>query len=143
MFSFCFPCVQFGRNANPLLPCSSCFACGCFFFVCSHSGVGHCVMLQNRILIRNDLGYRVRSSPTLPSFGYDVGSLLPPPPLPRSVNCPQPVRGYNKCVTQLHHLFVLIVQRDDVWDCIKIACCLPCVLAQEGRELKAKGKNYH
>jgi hypothetical protein len=32
------------------------------------------------------------------------------------------------------------MQRDDVWDCIKIACCLPCVLAQEGRELKAKGK---
>jgi hypothetical protein len=28
-------------------------------------------------------------------------------------------------------------------DCVKTVCCMPCTLAQEGRELKAKGIHYH
>ncbi|ELR15497.1 Hypothetical protein ACA1_067420 [Acanthamoeba castellanii str. Neff] len=83
--AFCLPCVQFGRNAHPLLPCSGCLTCGIFFWL-SGGFTNHCILLQNRILIRNE-------------YGYD---------------------------------------RSDGCDCFKVMFCTPCVLAQEGRVLKAK-----
>lgn len=112
--AFCLPCVQFGRNAHPLLPCSGCLTCGIFFWL-SGGFTNHCILLQNRILIRNEYGYDVR----LPFASFFFLHLLP------------------QCD---HHISLngARAQRSDGCDCFKVMFCTPCVLAQEGRVLKAK-----
>jgi hypothetical protein len=35
--------------------------CACFHALCSSTPLGVCITLQNRILIRNELNYRVRT----------------------------------------------------------------------------------